>query len=214
MSRPLELDFFGMERNNSTNNSSVASVTTAVPNTASKKPQFDRRLSFRGIQNAISKINPEVLKSVISSGTAPSTPLPQSAKPSPLLPEPQKNSFPTLPEFRATYGDGTGVPMTIFYNGSVSVFNVSPDKAEDIIKFATDGNVKNGDALPPPSVNNHPNNFFGVLSGDLPMARKKSLQRFFEKRKERLIAVSPYGDPTGSRGFGPTRKGLLEAKTT
>lgn len=34
------------------------------------------------------------------------------------------------------------VPMTIFYNGTVSVFQVSPNKAEDIMKVAMETSPK------------------------------------------------------------------------
>ncbi|KAL4311369.1 hypothetical protein GQ457_01G001730 [Hibiscus cannabinus] len=185
----VELDFFGMEKANSS------------------KSQFqkfiDRRRSIRGIQGAISKMNPELIKSVISSGSTNRTPVdwrksfsvPSSPKEDRSSPVP---SLPILnPALRSNSSDdGTETaPLTIFYNGTVSVFNVSRDKAESIFKLAVEGSSKNVESADSSKVANPSSDQQNLLesrNGDLPIARRKSLQRFLEKRKERLTCVSPY----------------------
>ncbi|KAE8686491.1 hypothetical protein F3Y22_tig00111059pilonHSYRG00060 [Hibiscus syriacus] len=150
----VELDFFGMEKENSC------------------KSQFqkflDRRRSFRGLQGAISKMNPQLIKSVIASG---------------------------LTNPAASENGPETAPLTIFYNGTVSVFNVPRDKVESILKHAVEGVPKNFEAtdskVATPSSDEQ--QLLETLDGDLPIARRKSLQRFLEKRRERLTCASPYG---------------------
>ncbi|KAF9622428.1 hypothetical protein IFM89_031231 [Coptis chinensis] len=134
----------------------MSGATAELENgTPSKSSQFQRLFqhtrTVRGtgidIQSSISKISPEILKTMI--GTTPI-------------------SSPGIPT----------TPLTIFYNGTVSVFNMPHDKAENILKLAEDGNLKFGEHK--------------LLDKDLPFARKKSLQRFLEKRKERMASLSPY----------------------
>ncbi|MBA0878332.1 hypothetical protein Goshw_020177 [Gossypium schwendimanii] len=176
----VELDFFGMEKANSC------------------KSQFqkflDRRRSFRGIQGAISKMNPELIKSVIASGSTNRNPVdwtksfsvPSSPKEdrSTLLP-----SLPVLnPALRSTPSEDSP-PLTIFYNGTVSVINVPRDKAESIFKLAVEGSSKNIESVDSSKAANPSSdqqNLLEARNGDLPIARRKSLQRFLEKRKERL----------------------------
>ncbi|KAI4975817.1 protein TIFY 11e-like [Hordeum vulgare subsp. vulgare] len=70
--------------------------------------------------------------------------------------------------------------MTIFYGGRVLVLDEVPaDKATELLRVAAAAGTALGD-------------------GDLPMARKASLQRFMEKRKGRLAARAvPYSRPDG-----------------
>ncbi|KAG6426699.1 hypothetical protein SASPL_110926 [Salvia splendens] len=159
-SSSLELDFFAMADKGS---------TALPPPTAA--PVFQRRRSFRGV---ITKMNPEVVKSVIGNGDF-------------AIPSPQFDPKLSL----RCGGDENRAPMTIFYNGMVSVFDVSPRKAHDILKVADE-------MLPSESPENLESNSNGEtnllesFNGDLPISRKISLQRFLQRRKERLITVSPY----------------------
>ncbi|KAL9248784.1 TIFY 10A-like protein [Drosera capensis] len=100
---------------------------------------------------------------------------------------------------------GTASPqMTIFYNGQVIVYNdVSAAKVKEIIELASKGSaVSNavdvagqpmGLALPVVGSNvSAPGLTNRMKVSDLPIVRKASLQRFFEKRKDRLSAKAPY----------------------
>ncbi|KAE9454842.1 hypothetical protein C3L33_13309, partial [Rhododendron williamsianum] len=131
---------------------------------------FDRRRSFRDIQGVISKMNPELLKSVIGSVELKSNAGKCSENGDALALNPSalkhhESAFP--PAFGGnTCGLGSftaeTTPLTIFYNGTVAVFDVPRPRAENILKLAVSAH-----------------------NGDLPIARRKSLQRFLEKRKER-----------------------------
>ena len=70
--------------------------------------------------------------------------------------------------------------MTIFYGGQVLLLDEVPDdRAAELLRVAAAAGGARGD-------------------GDLPMARKASLQRFMEKRKGRLAARAvPYSRPDG-----------------
>ncbi|XP_056847134.1 protein TIFY 9 isoform X2 [Raphanus sativus] len=178
-----ELDFFGLEKKQTNN---------------APKPKFkkflDRRRSFREIQGAISKMDPEIIKSLLASGANPS----DTSTKSPSVPSTPKEDHPHIPispvHAQLTRPgvepvSGT-VPMTIFYNGTVSVFQVSPNKAEDIMKLAVETSPKKDKSMEKdlsviPQTTLRTKLFGQNLDGDLPIARRKSLQRFLEKRKER-----------------------------
>ncbi|XP_042031805.1 protein TIFY 10A-like isoform X2 [Salvia splendens] len=70
--------------------------------------------------------------------------------------------------------------MTIFYAGQVIVLNDIPAvKAKEIINLATAVSPIQKPQLP-------------ALGSDLPIARKNSLARFLEKRKDRITAAAPH----------------------
>ncbi|KFK25560.1 hypothetical protein AALP_AA8G130600 [Arabis alpina] len=192
----IELDFLGLDKKQQTNNNN---------NNMTPKPKFkkllDRRRSFRDIQGAISKIDPEIIKSLLASGGKHS----DSPSRSPSTPKQEQTQIPNStvhePLARPSTEIVTGtIPMTIFYNGSVSVFQVSRNKAENIMKVVMETASskkekaimeKDLSVIPPTTL--RPTKLFGQnLEGDLPIARRKSLQRFLEKRKERVVSTSPY----------------------
>ncbi|KAF7041021.1 hypothetical protein CFC21_050860 [Triticum aestivum] len=81
---------------------------------------------------------------------------------------------------------GPATPLTIFYGGRVVVFEDFPaDKAAEVMRMATTAGVERAAATPAPA----------PALADLPIMRKASLQRFFEKRKDRLGARAPYARP-------------------
>ncbi|XP_061991261.1 protein TIFY 9 [Rosa rugosa] len=186
----VELDFLGVgtttimdqHRHNQQRGGGGDTFSTALPKSPFQK-FLERGRSFRGIQarevipNLLSS---EVLKSVIA-----------ARKSVAAAPE----NSPEKPKAK---------PMTIFYGGSVSVFDVTPDKFESIVKLAMEEKFKAAGAadhqpLEPKqqqlvNVEDPLNEDLPIARGKyLPIARGKSLQRFLEKRKERLNTVSPYG---------------------
>nr|GMD77566.1 protein TIFY 9-like [Ipomoea batatas] len=168
----VELDFFGMENQ----------AAAAKPPQAPKL--FERRRSFRDIQHAISKINPEVVKIVIASASANSKEEPRLFSALPVYAPVSR----TTTVSSAENGGGETAPLTIFYDGTVSVFDVRRLEAEKIIKLIQQESLfKTADSADSNLAN---------TDGDLPLQRRKSLQRFLEKRRSRLVMVSPYGSPS------------------
>lgn len=103
--------------------------------------------------------------------------------------------------------------MTIFYGGKVLVFDDLPaDKAREVMQLASSGCSSGGDlavartekyssadALPSSSkapvhvsAQERPQTQAEANTSDLPIARRSSLHRFLEKRKDRAVARGPY----------------------
>ncbi|KAL4570071.1 hypothetical protein LXL04_025722 [Taraxacum kok-saghyz] len=155
----------------------------------------------RDIQGVVSKINPELLKTAIATASAN-----MSFVSSKSCSSPDHQLFDSLPVFNQDSGGVNmaryGAPMTIFYNGTVSVFDVTPTQVENIVKLAESGSsgskaVVEPAVVKPPGSSQSPA-VGGALKEDLPMSRKKSLRRFLEKRKERQVSVSPYSKGNAS----------------
>ncbi|GJT14260.1 TIFY 6B-like protein isoform X1 [Tanacetum coccineum] len=131
-------------------------------------------------------------------------------------------AHPTEPWFRSSKVASAPAQLTIFYGGMVNVYDgISPEKAQAIMFMAGNGSfIGAGNSSPttpvtpirpqpcsavssPISVSSHP---FGppdqnervmsslgqAMQSAVPQARKASLARFLEKRKERVMASFPY----------------------
>lgn len=89
------------------------------------------------IQDVISKINPDILKPAIASAFANNGFVANKSFTSPL-------QLQTLPVYNndcgGAYMTSTAPLLTIIYNGNVSVFDVSPNQADNIMKLAESAN--------------------------------------------------------------------------
>ncbi|KAJ4762224.1 hypothetical protein LUZ62_072599 [Rhynchospora pubera] len=130
-----------------------------------------QRSTIKDIQSVISKINPKLIRHAIESAGAPRMSIPV------LMHSSRFDSKSSL--------SGTA-PLTMSYNGKVMVYNLPNDKAERIMRMAGD------EAAFKCVSTSTANSMLGDFCGELPMARKKSLQRFLAKRKARLTSSHPY----------------------
>lgn len=111
-----------------------------------------------------------------------------------------------------TGGEAERSQMTIFYGGQVFVFNDFPaEKAEEIMVLASKGRTTNNPnvfsynnlTLLPSKPAESSSTSVSITAGnqkpvnpittsDLPIARRHSLARFLEKRKDRITSKGPY----------------------
>ncbi|CAD5180748.1 unnamed protein product [Musa acuminata subsp. malaccensis] len=131
-----------------------------------------------------------------------------------MEPFPERAGFgPSLAAVPENAREQERAPLTIFYGGKVLVFDNFPlEKAKDLFQLASRGNstAQNFGNLPrtaqpnlscneslhlvvkismTPALQSHK---LVMLLFDLPIARKVSLQRFLEKRKDRIHSRAPY----------------------
>lgn len=83
--------------------------------------------------------------------------------------------------------------LTIFYAGIVHVYdNISVQKAESIMNLASEN--CNAKEIKPTQKSQVPHHVY-KFQAELPIARRKSLKRFFEKRHSRITSKQPYASP-------------------
>ncbi|KAJ0983789.1 hypothetical protein J5N97_002145 [Dioscorea zingiberensis] len=79
-------------------------------------------------------------------------------------------------------------PLTIIYDGKVLVFDNFPAaKARDLLQIANKGSIGTQASIPATATVQQSPNYSGV-----PIARRASLHRFLEKRKQRINSKAPY----------------------
>nr|XP_011457581.1 PREDICTED: protein TIFY 3A-like [Fragaria vesca subsp. vesca] len=99
--------------------------------------------------------------------------------------------------------DKTTKQLTIFFDGVINVYNNIPvDKAQEILRLAGESSslkpVVAERAKPDVRKPSNKSELLSVskLRAGIPLARRYSLQRFLEKRRDRVISRSPYTLPS------------------
>ncbi|KAI3680935.1 hypothetical protein L6452_35714 [Arctium lappa] len=84
--------------------------------------------------------------------------------------------------------------LTIFYDGKVSICDVTEIQARAIIKLAGEEMEEKWRRTPSSTLSSEPSSPLVSPPGCSPggLSMKKSLQRFLQKRKHRIQATSPY----------------------
>ncbi|XP_057503693.1 protein TIFY 10b-like [Actinidia eriantha] len=123
--------------------------------------------------------------------------------------------------------------MTIFYGGRVVVFDCVPaDKAKELMLLASNESSPNSsaflstpqpevitisDSVPSSSRTDLPNPTqehlrprLQTTGSDIPIARRSSLHRFFDKRKDRVTARAPYQVNGGPSSSSPKLDDLID----
>ncbi|GLJ39065.1 hypothetical protein SUGI_0796380 [Cryptomeria japonica] len=199
MSQPrlLTIDFLG-----------IGSQIDGAENTSPAMDCQHQRMKRQSNQSCLGKIKPYILQQVLcQSQMEVNSAVSEGIKTMELFPRhgsgfQLENSKPPFKE------------LMIFYNGEMKVFpDVSPERAEAIMMLAAgNGNILHSDEVS--SFSTTASNILPLPTGlrknvtiseefsaeanqtlfhaKLPMAKKLSLQRFLEKRKDRLNRLLPY----------------------
>jgi len=190
--------------------------------------------------SATMNLFPTAVKSVLNSGVPPRNPssinfFPQQAG---FAPVPVKQEAPDMADLSVIkQKPESASPMTIFYGGQVIVFDDFPaEKAKEIMLLASKGSQQipstfNSTTLgvqkpSEPSklaVASTPKNIvqervqtqrtYQTDGSDLPIARKASLTRFLEKRKDRMTARTPYQVGSSSSGADASPSKAVDSKS-